>query len=195
MFEFRYKNAVIAFDFSFFATVSLLFLLGNSYAVLGLAACLWHETGHLAVMKIRGIPARRILFYGAGIKIMPDKQFCFTDFGTELLVLIGGSGANFLAAAALSAVNVPELKLFSVINAVIGVFNLLPLQYLDGGKLLVAFIRRLCSFSQACILERYLKWLNIFLILGIMTAFAFAGKGNFTLYITLCYLLISAANC
>lgn len=195
MFELQFKKVTVVFDFSFFASVSLLILLGSGYAVLGLAACIWHEFGHLAVMRICGVPAKRILFYGAGIKIMPDKQFYFTDFFTEFLVLIAGSSANFVLAAALSFSGSFEMKLFSVINTAIGVFNLLPLQYLDGGKLLLAAIRRLCSFSCACQLERFLKWINIFLILSAMISFAFVGKGNFTLYITLCYLLISAVSC
>lgn len=195
MFEFRFKKILAAFDFSFFASVSLLILLGNRYAVLGLAACVWHELGHLAVMSICGIPVKRILFYGAGIKIMPDKQFYFTDFCTEFLVLIAGSSANFILAAVMSMSDSFEIRLFSVINIAIGVFNLLPLQYLDGGKLVLAVIRRLCSFSLACQLERFLKWINIFLILSAMIAFAFVGRGNFTLYITLCYLLVSAVSC
>lgn len=195
MFELQLRKVSVAFDFSFFASVSLLVLLGNSYAVLGLAACLWHELGHLAAMKICGIPAKRVLFYGAGIKIIPDKELCFTDFPAEFFVLIAGSSANFLLAAVSGFSCSFEMKLFSVINALIGVFNLLPLQYLDGGKLLLAVIRRMCSFSTACQLERFLKWANVFLILSVMIAFAFAGRGNFTLYITLCYLLVSAVSC
>lgn len=195
MFEFSFRNVYVAFDFSFFAAVSLLILMGNSYAVLGLAACIWHELGHLFAMKKSGIRAKRILFYGAGIKIYPDKQFCFTDFGTEFFVLIAGSTSNFLAAILLGMSDIAEIKLFSVINAVIGVFNLLPLQYLDGGKLIVLLINKFCSYPNACLMERYLKWLNVFLIVFVMICFAFVGKGNFTLYITLCYLLISALSC
>ena len=81
MFELQFRKITVAFDFSFFASVSLLILLGSGYAVLGLAACLLHELGHLAVMKICSVPAKRVLFYGAGIKIVPDKEFCFTDSG------------------------------------------------------------------------------------------------------------------
>ena len=195
MFELKFGNFSAAFDFSFFASVTLLIVLGDQYAVLGLVACLLHESGHLIVMKICGISVRRILFYGAGIKIMPDKRFYFTDFGTEFAVLIAGSLANFSAVLLPVFFDTPEVKLFSVINGIIGVFNLLPLQYLDGGKLIIAVIRRYCDYTQACLLERYHKWLNIFLIISVMIAFAYAGKGNFTLFLTLCYLLASAVFC
>lgn len=195
MLEFRFKNIIIAFDFSFFATVSLLILLsGNNYAVLGLAACLWHEFGHFVAMNISSVQIKRLVFYGAGIKIIPDKRMDFTSFGTQLLILVSGSAFNFAAALIFSFCSSSAAGLFAAINAVIGVFNLLPLQRLDGGKIIIVIIYRLCGFQQACLLERYLKWLNVMLIIIVLTAFAAAGQGNITLYITLCYLLFSAIS-
>lgn len=193
MLELKLGRVTAAFDFSFFAAVALLALLNGNYALLGLAACFWHEIGHLIAMKLRKIPVKRLVFYGAGIKIVPDKLISFTGFGTGFWVLISGSAANFTAAAALCSAENADIKLFAAINLVIGLFNLLPLWYLDGGKLLVLLIRRLCTFSTACLLERFFKWLNVFLIMAVLIIFSFAGKGNFTLYVTLCYLLVSAA--
>ncbi|MDE6745227.1 MAG: hypothetical protein K2J72_01175, partial [Oscillospiraceae bacterium] len=60
--------------------------------------------------------------------------------------------------------------------------------------LIVLLIRSLCGFSLSCLLERYLKWLNIFLIAAVLVMFAVLGKGIFTLYITLCCLLVSAVS-
>lgn len=197
MLEFKFKNVTAAFDFSFFASAALLTLLSGNYALLGLAACLWHETGHLIAMKLCKIPLKKVVFYGAGIKIVPDKLINFTGFGSSFLTLISGSAANFAAAAALWGTPNADLKLFAAINLVIGLFNLLPLRYFDGGKLLLLLIRQLCAFSTACLLERFLGWLNVFLIMSVLIIFAFTGKGNFTLYATLCYLLVSSicADC
>ncbi|MBD5145077.1 MAG: hypothetical protein HDT21_04075 [Ruminococcus sp.] len=195
MFELRFRGFTAAFDFSFFAAVTLLMLIGdNRYALLGLAACIWHELGHLAVMRFCGIPVKRLVFYGAGIKLIPDKLLDFTGFRKQFAVLTAGSAANFLAAVFLSASEDPTVRIFAAVNSVIGAFNLLPLQYLDGGKLIVLLIRSLCGFSLSCLLERYLKWLNIFLIAAVLVMFAVLGKGNFTLYITLCCLLVSAVS-
>ncbi len=196
MFELQLGRLTVKFDFSFFATVTLLMLLsGGEHAVLGLAACLWHELGHFAVMRLRKVPVRKLIFYGAGIKIVPDKQLDFTSFGVSLLIFLAGSFANFLAAAFLSFGDKPELRIFGTVNAVIGAFNLLPLGYLDGGKIILLIIRKVCDYSRACRLERYLKWLNVILILTALTAFTIVRRGNFTLYLTLCYLLISAISC
>ncbi len=196
MFELRLKKLTVKFDFSFFATVTLLMLLsGGNYAVIGLAVCLWHELGHFAVMLICGVKVKELVFYGAGIKIVPDKQIDFTGFGTAISVFLAGSAANFLAASLLSVSESPEARLFAAVNMVIGAFNLLPLGYLDGGKIILLIIRRLCDYPRACMLERYLKWLNIFLILAVLAVFTFVKRGNFTVYLTLCYLLISAISC
>ncbi len=189
MFELKFTRITVIFDFSFFAAVALLVLLNGNYALLGLFACIWHELGHLIFMKICGIPLKRMVFYGSGIKIIPDKLIDFTGFGASFLILIGGSGANFLLAAGLWFISVPEARLFAAINALIGAFNMLPLQYLDGGKIILLLIRKLCSYTAACLLERFFKWCNIFLIMTVLIAFAFLGKGNITLYVTLCYLL------
>lgn len=189
------RKLAVRFDFSFFATVALLMLLSGEYAVFGLAACIWHELGHFVLMRLFGIPVKKLVFYGAGIKIIPDKQIDFTGFRASLLIFLAGSFANFFAAAVLSVTDNTCLKLFAAVNAAIGAFNLLPLGYLDGGKIILLTIRRLCEFSLACQLERYLKWLNVFLILAVLIVFAAVKQGNFTLYLTLCYLLISAISC
>lgn len=192
MFELNFNKLTVVFDFSFFAAVALLTLLSGNYALLGLTACIWHELGHLIFMRICGIPVKRMVFYGAGIKIVPDKLIDFTGFRTSFLILIGGSGANFALAAALCPINSPAARLFAAINALIGTFNLLPLQYLDGGKIILLLIRKLCSYSAACLLERFFKWCNVFLIMTVLIVFAFLGKGNITLYATLCYLLVTS---
>lgn len=190
MFELRFKRISVAFDFSFFAAMALIMLLSRTNIIWGLAACLWHELGHLVVMGIKGASVKKVLFYGAGIKIIPDKTFEFADFRTELSVLLAGSAANFTAAAGLWLCDDLRLKLFAVINAMIGAFNLLPVQSLDGGKAIVSIIRRFCDYERACQLECWLKRINGILIVTVLVTFAFFGKGNLTLYITLCYLLV-----
>lgn len=195
MFEFKFRRITVAFDFSFFAAVALTAVLGGGYAAIGLAACIWHELGHLAVMKIMGISVKKVVFYGAGIKIVTDRQLEYARFGIGFAVLIAGSAANFTAAAALYRCISMDIRLFAAVNLVIGAFNLLPLQNLDGGKIIILLIRSLCGYSRACLLERYFKWVNVFLIMTSLIAFAFLGKGNLTLYVTLCYLLAVSMTC
>lgn len=195
MFELTFRKFTAAFDFSFFAAVALTAVLGGKYAAAGLAVCIWHELGHLAVMKITGIPVKRVVFYGAGIKIVTDGQLEYMAFGVSFAVLIAGSAANLAAAAILYRFGNPDIRIFAALNLAIGAFNLLPLQNLDGGKIIIMLIRSLCVYSRACLLERYFKWVNVMLIMTALIVFAFLGKGNMTLYVTLCYLLVSSMTC
>jgi len=195
MLEIKFKYFVLAFDFSFFAVVSLMLLLSNNeYVIMCVLACLWHEAGHLIAMLLTNVRINRICLYGGGIRISPDKMFYFTTTGVQLKVLLAGSTMNLIAFLLLRNSQSEILYSFAMINAAIGAFNMLPLQFLDGGKILVQIIRGLCSYQYAVMLECYLKWINVVMILIVMLCFSFVGKGNVTLFVTLCCLLLSALS-
>ena len=193
MFELKFKRVTLTFDFSFFAVMTLMLLFGdNMYLALGFVTCIWHETGHLLMMLSNNIGVKNICFYGGGIKIIPDKQIDFTQTRTGMAVLLAGSSLNFITAAILWNSECKLLQYLAVINSAIGAFNMLPLQFLDGGKILVRLIRNLCSYQRAILLERFLKWINVILIITVILTFLFIGRGNITLFATLCCLLVSA---
>ena len=195
MFELKFKRFAVIFDFSFFAAISVLMLLSNrKYLFLGFAACLWHELGHLIFMSAKRIKIDKIVFYGAGIKIVPDKSFNFTGIQSQFFVLSAGCAFNFVLYIILNNSSNAAIKIFAVLNAGICAFNLLPLQFLDGGKLLILLIYKLCNYNNAVIMERYIKWLNARLIIVTLLFVSLIGKGNVTLFITLCYLLISTLS-
>ncbi len=193
MFELKFKRITLAFDFSFFAVMSLMILFSdNKYIIMCFVVCLWHETGHLIMFLINDIKVRKISFYGAGIKITPEKSLDFTPFRTHLEVLIAGSALNFITFILLENSEYSSFCVFAAINASIGAFNLLPLHFLDGGKILILIIRALCNYQRSVLLERFVKWINIIMIILVILCFAFVGKGNITLFATLCCLLFSA---
>lgn len=169
-------------------------LSNNKYLFLGFAACLCHEFGHLIFMFAKRVKVDKIVFYGAGIKIIPDKSFSFTDMHTQFFVLSAGCVFNFALYIILTPSSSALLKVFAVLNAGIGAFNLLPLQFLDGGRLLILLIYKFCNYNNAVIMERYIKWLNAILIIVTLLFVSLIGKGNVTLFITLCYLLISTLS-
>lgn len=195
MLELKLKHFVLIFDFSFFAVVSLMMLFSNNdYVVMCVLACLWHETGHLLAMMLTKVKVNKICFYGGGIKISPDKMFGFTPLSVKLEVFLAGSAMNLAMFIIFKNSQVEALHFFAVINAVLGAFNMLPFQFLDGGKIIVQIIRGISSYQRAVILERYLKWINAGMIILVMIAFSFVGKGNVSLFVTLCCLLLSALS-
>lgn len=193
MFELRFKRVILTFDFSFFAVMSLMMLLESSkYIAIGFVACLWHELGHLLMMLLNNVKVNKICFYGGGIKISPDKLFDFTNSKQRFAVLVAGCTLNFITFALLKNCNSSVLRVFAAVNVGIGAFNMLPLHFLDGGRILVLLIHALCDCQRAVMLENFIKWINVMLIIIVIVFFSFIGKGNITLFITLCCLLVSA---
>lgn len=192
MFELKLKRITITFEFSFFAIMTLMLLLGNDiYVKIAFIVCLWHEAGHLSVMTLKHIKVERICFYGAGVKIQPDKTFDFASADTRVMVYLAGSTFNFITFILLKNSENDVLRIFAAVNAAIGAFNLLPLKFLDGGKIILVLIQNICSYQRAILLERFFKWSNLILIMIVLIIMTFVGKGNITLYATLCCLLFT----
>ncbi|MDR0822023.1 MAG: hypothetical protein LBN40_06140 [Oscillospiraceae bacterium] len=139
----------LRFDFTFFALGAVLLCVDRSgYALLGLAACLLHEGGHIFVMWKRGDSPRTVTFRGGGIAVSDRNGGILPPAS----VLVAGSAANFLAFS-LTALFADGLSvyvgLFAVMNLVIGVFNLLPVGTLDGKFLLQIALLRVLPCDKA----------------------------------------------
>lgn len=186
MIELPIPGIRVCFHFSFFAAVALLMLCGSGSAALyGMYACLLHESGHLAAMLILRRPVKRLIFYGAGIKLVQGENETLVKFPYQLIILASGCGVNFALYALCGGV-------FGLMNLLVGLFNMLPLCSLDGGKIISLFFYHILPYERAAAAEKILRGINIVLIPAAAIAFYIAGAGNFTLYITLVYLLYTA---
>ena len=123
------------FDFSFFALIGISVLLRDkNYIAVSLLCCLLHECGHLLAMGLFKVRVKEIAFYGGGIKICADN-FNVKKSAT-IIILIAGSFVNIVLCI-ITALIFTETKMlvFAALNGAIGVFNLLPVDYFDGGRL------------------------------------------------------------
>jgi Zn-dependent protease len=190
-----FKRFTVCLHFSFFATVSLLILLeNNSYALWALYACIIHETGHIIAMSLVKQRIEKLCFYGAGIKIINCRTTEQKSFAEEAFVLSAGCLSNIAVYIVIFLFfgNNKNILFFGIINLMIGLFNLLPVNAFDGGKLLVLLFYKAFSVDIASEMETYLKKINVFIVLAVIIAFALYGCTNFTLYITLLYLLFTS---
>ncbi len=129
--------------FLFFAALGvMLFTDLRDTALLGVSGAAIHEGGHLLVMRLCGIPPERVVIQPFGVLIY-ERQGCARTNLREGLVSLGGPLLNGAAAGcALLAQRLALLEAspFILVNGALGLFNLLPVEDLDGGRALGFFL-------------------------------------------------------
>ena len=128
-----------------------------------LAAAVCHELGHLAVLRLFGIPVKEINLTAMGAVIVAPGQERLS-YGRELAAVLAGAGVNFLLAILFARVSGDYL--LAGANALLGIYNLLPLQGLDGGRalwLMIAWARE--PFTAAAVAAR-VNLITMALLLG-----------------------------
>lgn len=126
----------ISVRFSFLAVVALLTLSETSVSVfISLMSCFLHETGHLLSMFLFGVKVKRIVLYGAGIKIV--RGYSLKEKRKELIILISGCIMNVIMFFLFFFLKGESFKTFAIINLLTAIFNILPIKSLDGGAILL----------------------------------------------------------
>lgn len=188
MIEFSFRGMKICLHFSFFAAVSILMLFcEDRCAVYSLYACLLHESGHLATMLFTGQTVKKLVFYGAGIKIVRPVSDALCKFWQEMITLASGCAVNL----ALYAVFGAESD-FGRVNLAVGLFNALPISFLDGGKMIIAVFYRILPYRPALYAEKAMNYAAVVTVPAAAVMLFFAGIRNFTIYLTLLFLLFTA---
>lgn len=128
------------------------YLVAASFAVLLIGSVLLHELAHSVVAKHFGLPVRRIVLQLlGGVSELerepetPGREFLVAVVGP--LASLGLGGLGYLAYQAID----PDLDslvglvigAFALLNAIVGVFNLLPGLPLDGGRVMRALVWRI----------------------------------------------------
>lgn len=146
------------------ALTAVLLLDSSGRIILCIAAALLHELGHLTAMLLCGVGVRGVSLRLFDVKIDADSP---RGFARDLCVTLGGPAVNLLLAAAL----VPTGSFFGGANLALGCFNLLPVQSLDGGRLLELLLLRRFG-ARAC--DRVMRIASFLFLLPLMTAGLYA---------------------
>lgn len=107
-----------------------------AFAAMLMLSIFLHEIGHAWACLIQGLPVRRVMLCGGGrfaVRALWDSVFAGASAFPDPDVL-------FSSPKALLA---EYLGLFADINGFLAIFNLIPVQPLDGAKLLHLFLLRL----------------------------------------------------
>lgn len=193
MLRFKLLGVDVQIDFWFVAVVTFFLLTDQTgISVIALICCFLHEFGHLLAFFAVGDTPRALIFELTGIRLVKPLQELTP--GKEAVVQAAGSCVNFLCfalfAPTLHAVN--GWSVFATAHLLLGIFNLLPLTALDGGKLLELFCNRFFPAGRA---QRVVFWADLLTTLGLLifsAALFFSGNRSLTLGIFSGGLSISA---
>ena len=191
----RIRNCTIRINPGFILTLSCtIFLVGFQNTILVLVAVLLHELGHIAAIYAFGGGITSITAGAAGLEIGYAGRF---SYRADVIAALSGPAASLLAAVAFSYMGcffkLEQLLLFSGINLIYCLFNLIPAGAADGGRAVFAVTAALFGPFTAEKTSYVLDVLCFFTVLATgIYVFAKSG-GNLTLI--LCAILLAEVSC
>lgn len=184
----NFKAFGINFKISFVFTVFLAVFIATDKTgniIPFLLATFFHELGHLICMHLlKAIPSEIILELGT-IRIVEEN---ITTKNETLLILLSGPLINLILF--LIFINFNSLKLFAIINLSLFLFNLLPIEGLDGGSILKLAISLKYKEKTA---EKVLFIITLIFSVTLIFAFTFLlmnKRVNYSIPILILYLLL-----
>ncbi|MDR2655757.1 MAG: site-2 protease family protein [Oscillospiraceae bacterium] len=183
-------NLKIEIKFLFAAALAFaLFSKDGALVLCGFFSSLLHELGHLAAMRALGDVPESVVFVACGIRIDKRENPIILR---EIIILLAGPLVNLTVFCILYPVfggGAGKLSLIAVYNLALGVFNLLPVSGLDGGRLFELLVSQIAGEKTAGIICAAVSVIFLLpLAAGAFFVF-FKNPGNTTLLVTLVFML------
>lgn len=185
----RFRIGGLPIRVSFWFPVMILAMLwwgDETFTLQCLAASLLHECGHFAVMSaVHDVP-KRVCFGVFGVRVERNEG-SVTGYLSQAAVSVGGPLGNVVCAMLLYVCCGRCDGVW--IHLTLGLFNLLPVEGLDGGE---ALYRLLCSFINERCAHRFVRWLSVMILLPVTSLgffLLFQSGSNVSLMILSLYLI------
>ena len=131
--RFYIKTTRIDLGFPFAASAAVILMLDKSETVLLIfLCCALHEAGHILLLTLCSAPPDAIILGVFGMRI--ERGEVCLDYRREAVCALAGPAANFIVSLAA----LPFARVYP--NALIGVFNLLPVEPMDGAAALKSLL-------------------------------------------------------
>lgn len=193
MVEFRIGGCGVRLHFLFLAALGVvLFTDLRNTALLGIISVAIHESGHLLTMVLCGVPPEQVVIQPFGVLIYERDSFA-KSYLREGLVALGGpvlNGIAVLLALLVQRVSSIETTAFLLTNGALGLFNILPIESLDGGRALYSFLSLRCSPNRASLVVTVVSF--VFLVPMAVVGFLLLlqSRYNFSLLLASVYLML-----
>lgn len=170
----------------FLLLLGTLFWLDEGIGLLpwGLLSCLIHEAGHIGVGVSLGGGVKEFSLTAVGAELSITYGAPLT-YGQDSLVALAGPAANLLAGGLFTALG---WSLAAALSLAVGVFNLLPILPLDGGRVVYGLLAGRLDPDWAERLMIALSGCLVGLLVGI-GAIAAIHFANISLLVTAVWLL------
>lgn len=181
--KFRLGNTAVSIGYEAVAALTAVLILDREeHVICCIAAAALHESGHLLMMRLFRVRVRAVSVRLFDVRIGAERP---DTFCADLCVTLGGPAANFLCAP----VFLPFSRKMLSANLALGIFNMIPVTSLDGGRLLYLLLSRRFLPKTCSVI---LKAVSFFLLIPFLTAgllVLFRSGYNYSLLAISLYLL------
>lgn len=186
----KFLGTEIYISFLFTAVVTLMLACDKTGLALPVMFSVFvHEVGHLFVMWLLNCAPKSIRLIPASVQITKGIG---KRYQNDILIALAGPAVNILLFGTLY-LNYLVFKnqitlIYALINLIVALFNLLPVNGLDGGTVIFSLIAEKTDINRANVI---LKIITLVISLGVLTVaviMTVKGKINISLYIISLYL-------
>lgn len=190
--RFKLLGTEIYVSFLFMAVITVMLATDRTGMILpSLFAVFMHELGHLFAMWVLDSAPKEIRLIPASVQITTDIT---SGYKTDIAVALCGPITNLVFFAVLFFNYLcfkNQLTLcYALLNLIIAVFNMLPVNGLDGGTVLFSVIAKRTDYNRARLILRIITLVIAAAVLFVGVMFTLRGKINISIYIIGIYLLI-----
>ena len=190
-----FKIGQIYFELSYplVALMTLVIIFDTSMSVMiCFVSVVCHESGHILALHHYGAYPRRIKLTLFDIAIL-DRQKITRKCKDELIISLAGVTVNFILAIIsyffLTIMPNYYIQVFFDTNMTLGLFNLLPIDSLDGGQALLIILENHFSPAKADLILEVISFIILLPVLIMGFLVLLQSKYNFTLLLTALYLI------
>ncbi len=181
----------VGISFYFIAFLSIILLADKTGMMsYGVAASALHEIGHFLGYAVVAKLPRKFTVSFNGFKI--EEQRIKLSLSKEVIIISAGPILNFICFA-VSIAAVGYVNEFAALSFVVGIFNCIPINVLDGGRVVRLLCLKLFSFKTTDIITNILSFISLS-VFFICSIFLIIYNQNITLLITTIYLTILFIN-
>lgn len=190
--KFKLFGTEIYISFLFFAMITVMIAFDKTGLIVPtLFSVICHEAGHLFCMWAMGNTPKRIKLIPASVQITDSIT---SRYKTDNIVSLCGPLVNILLFLVFYINysiwgNITTL-IFAFLNLILGLFNLLPVKGLDGGRILHNIISQKRDIARADLILKFLGIIFSAILITLAVILHFKGKLNLSIYILGIYFLV-----